>query len=169
MKIETVNINIHSGESSIARAFLQAFLRDEGDHEASGETPSTTDTPALPALPALGVAFLCSTFAGLTTLPDGVHCAVFLLAVNCDGLSWQDAINWAKRLGGELPTRPVAALLFANVQPALSPRWHWTTDECDTSNAWTCDFYTGHQGYSLKSAKGSAVAVRLIPLDQFSS
>ena len=32
------------------------------------------------------------------------------------------------------------------------------------SGAWDCNFNGGHQGHSLKSFEGSAVAVRLIPI-----
>jgi len=71
---------------------------------------------------------------------------------------------WSKKQGGELPSRPVAALLFANVKSALRPRWHWTSDEEDASYAWGCYFGNGHQYDDPKSYEGGAVAVRLIPL-----
>ena len=115
-------------------------------------------------LPALGADFEGGTFAGVTT-KEGIHCAVVLLPGKAEDLTWQDAITWAKEQGGELPTRPVAALLFANVQPALSPEWHWTADEYNASCAWVCHFSHGNQYNLRKSAEGAAVAVRLIPLN----
>ena len=124
----------------------------------------TTKTTSITTLPALGADLDGGTFAGLTTRPDGTHCAVVLLPSLGEDLTWAKAKAWAKKQGGELPSRPVAALLFANVKPSLSPRWHWTTDEYDGSCAWHCYFHYGDQSYYHKSYEGSAVAVRLIPL-----
>ena len=121
----------------------------------------------LSTLPALGTDFEGGIFAGITTRSNGTHCAVVLLPGKGEDLTWTKAKAWAKKQGGELPTRPVAALLFSNVQPALSPEWHWTADEYSASYAscaWNCDFGTGTQGYYHKSNELAAVAVRLIPL-----
>jgi hypothetical protein len=114
-------------------------------------------------LPLLGATLEGGIFAGLTTRKDGIHCAVILLPENGEKLTWRKAIAWAAKQGGELPSRPVAALLFANLKAQLQPRWHWTCEEDDASYAWVCSFY-GSQNDILKSNEGSAVAVRLIPL-----
>jgi len=119
---------------------------------------------SLAALPALGTDLEGGTFAGLTTTKDGTHCAVVLLSGKAEDLTWEAAKAWAAEQGGELPTRPVAALLFANVQPALSPEWHWTADEYYASYAWDCNFNDGGQIISHKGYELSAVAVRLIPI-----
>ncbi len=121
-------------------------------------------TIALATLPAIGTDLEGGTFAGLTTRADGTHCAVVLLPGLGENLTWTKAKAWAKKAGGELPTRPVAALLFANVKPALRPRWHWTADEYGAPHAWYCYFYYGSQHYDQKIYDGCAVAVRLIPL-----
>ena len=118
----------------------------------------------LSTLPALGTDFEGGIFAGITTRSDGTHCAVVLLPGKGESLTWTKAKAWAKKQGGELPTRPVAALLFANVKPVLSPEWHWTADEYSASCAWSCYFGDGHQFDGHKSFEGSAVAVRLIPI-----
>jgi hypothetical protein len=73
-------------------------------------------------------------------------------------------MDWAKEQGGELPTRPMAALLFANLQDKLQPEWHWTADEYSASYAWLCHFDYGSQFSDRKSYDGAAVAVRCIPL-----
>ena len=124
----------------------------------------STNTITIAALPAIGAALAGGTFAGLTTLPNGTHHAVVLLPGKGDDLTWQQAGEWAAEQGGVLPTRPVAALLFANVKAQLQPEWHWTADEHSASYAWFCTFVNGNQDYCLKSCEGSAVAVRLIPL-----
>ena len=119
---------------------------------------------SLASLPAIGADLEGGTFAGLTTKPDGTHCAVVLLPEAGNDLTWTKAKAWAKKQGGELPSRPVAALLFANVKASLQPRWHWTSDEYDASYAWYCHFGDGYQHLTRKSYEGSAVAVRQIPL-----
>lgn len=113
-------------------------------------------------LPALGAPLEGGVFAGLTTQPDGTHCAVVLLPAKGTDLNWEAAKAWAAEQGGELPSRPVAALLFANAKAQLRPEWHWTADEWSASSAWRCHFGLGLQDTNLKSYDGSAVAVRLI-------
>lgn len=115
-------------------------------------------------LPALGQPLEGGIFAGLTTKPDGAHVAVVLLPGTGTGLTWTKAKAWTKEQGGELPSRPVAAMLFANVKSALQPRWHWTSDEEDASYAWYCGFGYGKQYGDHKSFEGGAVAVRQIPI-----
>ena len=130
-------------------------------------TTNQTTSIAFASLPALATELLGGTFAGITTRPDGTHCAVVLLTHQPTGrVNWQAAMDWAASIEAELPSRPVAALLYANCKPLLAPRWHWTseTDEDNASAAWDCLFDDGFQGYGHKSYEGSAVAVRLIPL-----
>jgi len=120
----------------------------------------------LASLPPIGKSLDGGTFAGLTTKPDGTHCAVVLLPGNATDLTWAKAKTWAEEQGGELPSRPVAALLFANVKASLQPRWHWSCEEHeeDASYAWNYDFNDGFQDCYHKSYEGSAVAVRYIKI-----
>jgi hypothetical protein len=121
----------------------------------------------LSQLPALKAPLLNGIFAGLTTKPNGTHCAVVLLPEHGPEITWDKAVAWATEQGGELPSRPVAALLFANVKDQLKRGWHWTSeqDEDDASYAWDCYFDDGYQTSNRKSFEGSAVAVRLIELE----
>jgi len=123
-----------------------------------------TLSTSLSTLPALGAALHGGIFAGLTTRKDGTHCAVVLLPDQGTDLTWKKACNWAQKLEAELPSRPVAALLFANVKDQLRPKWHWTSESYDASFAWGCNFNYGDQYITRKSYEGAAVAVRLIPL-----
>ena len=126
--------------------------------------PQPASTISLASLPAIGADLEGGIFAGLTTKPDGTHYAVVLLPGAGTDLTWTKAKAWAKKQGGELPSRPVAALLFANVKASLQPRWHWTHEEFDASYAWLCYFHGGTQYGHHKSYEGGAVAVRQIPL-----
>lgn len=119
---------------------------------------------SLSTLPALGAALHGGIFAGLTTKQDGTHHAVILLPDQGTDLTWKKAGNWAQKLEAELPSRSVAALLFANVKDQLRPAWHWTSESYDASYAWLCLFSLGDQSDYRESYEGAAVAVRLIPL-----
>jgi hypothetical protein len=131
------------------------------------------NTISLSKLPSLGSELDGGRFCGVTTLKDGAHCAVILLPNNAQQrLAWKDAMTWAEESGGQLPSRPVAALLYANAKAYLQPAWHWTSDTLDAdtgdaddaSYAWGCGFFTGYQSDDRKSCEGAAVAVRLILL-----
>ena len=124
-------------------------------------------------LPALGAPLEGGRFCGVTTLKDGSHRAVILLPDKApERMPWNKATVWAEEAGGQLPSRQVAALLYANVKDELQKTWHWTSDtldqdtgdEDDASYAWICGFSYGDQYDNPKSYEGSAVAVRLIPL-----
>jgi hypothetical protein len=55
----------------------------------------TTKTPTLTVstLHAIGTALENGTFAGLTTRPDGTHCAVVLLPVHISDITWKKTID----------------------------------------------------------------------------
>lgn len=114
--------------------------------------PQEATMLTIATLPALGEPLENGTFAGITTKPDGNHHAVVLLPDQGTQLTWKKAMNWAQKLKAELPTRPVAALLFANIKAKLKPGWHWTSEEYDASYAWNCDFFYGSQSSSASRA-----------------
>ena len=131
------------------------------------KTTSTTESItsiSLANLPALGAPLDGGIFVGVITQPDGTHSAVTLLPDRAQDLTWQAAKDWAAGLNAQLPTRPMAALIFANTQDRPQEDWHWTCEEVKNlaSYAWGCNFGDGYQGYDHKSYEGAAVAVRLI-------
>jgi hypothetical protein len=141
-------------------------LVDANDGQALSARTTYTGVKAIhfSSLPTLGSALEGGTFAGLTTSKSGQHHAVVLLPDHATDLTWKKAMNWAKKLDAELPSRPIAAMLFHNLKDKLQPGWHWTNKEDDASSAWGCTFDDGNQSYVRKSYEGSAVAVRCIPL-----
>jgi hypothetical protein len=130
------------------------------------ETATAVAVLTIASLPAVGQPLEGGIFAGVITTKEGTHCAVVLLAAKPDArLPWKKAMAWAEQVGGQLPSRPVAAMLFANVKGQFEAAWHWTSEEFDGSYAWCCSFLNGYL-YSLhKSFEGCARAVRLIHLD----
>ncbi len=107
-------------------------------------------------------------FAGLITLPDGKHVAVILLPNKSEKrLTWADAMAWATEAGGQLPTRPIAALLFANLGVEFDKDWHWTNETCswNESCAWVSYFSHGYQSSGHEDYGNCARAVRLIHIE----
>jgi hypothetical protein len=136
------------------------------------DTAAEATAPAITSikpseLPELGAPLADGIFSGLTTKKDGTHCAVVLLpAKPSERLDWKAAMKWAEDIDAELPTRPVAALLFANLGDQFEKHWHWTSESCDFdgSYAWNQYFDRGTQLSLHKSYEGRCRAVRLIPL-----
>lgn len=129
------------------------------------ESKKTIQFAVVAAL-ALGAPLEGGTFAGILTLPNGTHAAVVLLADKpSEELNWADAKKWAESVGGELPARPAAAMLFANAKAQFEAEWHWTAEACGGSDAWFQFFGSGGQGTGHVDGSGScARAVRMIPL-----
>ena len=126
-----------------------------------------TTTISFSALPALGTELDGGIFCGVTTLKDGRHAAVILLHNKAqEHMRWDRATKWAAESGGQLPSRPVAALLYANAKDLIDPSWHWSSEEheSDGSCAWNQYFDNGFQDSLHKSYEGRARAVRLIQL-----
>lgn len=107
-------------------------------------------------------------FAGLVVNDEGTQAHYLILLPACPGkkLSWPDAMAWAEKEGGALPTRREQPILFANAKKHFEADWYWSseTHEKDASYAWYQDFSNGYQGNYHKSYEGRAVAVRRVPL-----
>lgn len=119
----------------------------------------------LASLPALKQPLEGGIFCGVITLPDGLHYAIVKLeAKPPKRLPWKKAMDWAKSVGGRLPSRAIAALLFSIAKDLFEPDWYWTDEPEGASYAWRCYFSYGDQYYGRQRYEGGAVAVRLIPL-----
>ena len=105
------------------------------------------------------------TYAGLL-LADGKPAHHLVLLPGETTANWKDAIAWAKKQGGELPTRKEQALLFANAAEAFEQRWYWSSEVHTgyADYAWIQYFGTGYQGNDLKDHDYRARAVRRVAL-----
>lgn len=79
---------------------------------------------------------------------------------------WNEAIAWAKKQGGELPTRKEQALLFANAAEHFQQNWYWSGEQYagNADCAWGQDFGNGYQDYFHESGVYTARAVRRAPI-----
>ena len=101
-------------------------------------------------------------YAGSIINPDGTGHHVILLAGDKDDSNWQDAMDWAKELGGDLPNRVETALLFNQSKDQFKSEWYWTNEQRASSSdyAWFQHFDDGYQYYDSKGYELRARAVR---------
>ena len=146
----------------------QDISTETGEQSESTQGAQSATAPSsisVNALPPLGTDLLGGLFAGITTRKDGTHAAVILLPNKAqEEMTWKAATAWAAEAGGELPTRPVAAMLFANAKEQFDEEWHWTSEPYGGSYAWVQYFLNGTQGWYDVDGKVCARAVRMIPL-----
>lgn len=106
------------------------------------------------------------TYAGAIINPDGTGNHIILIAGDKDKGTWDDAMDWAKELGGDLPNRVESALLFNQSKDQFKPEWYWTNEQPTSypDSAWFQFFGHGLQGYSRKAGKLHARAVRRVTI-----
>ena len=106
-------------------------------------------------------------YAGLILNDDGTpsHHLV-LLPGDHDDNKWQAAMDWAKSINGELPTRREQSLLFANCKQHFQQDWYWSGEQhaSDASSAWCQGFYDGTQGITHIGTQCRARFVRRLPI-----
>src|SRR6266850_3016156 len=88
-------------------------------------------------------------YAGILLDEKGApgHHLVLLPGTSTKDLNWEDAKAWAKKQGGELPTRREQSLLMANAKQHIEGRWHWSSEQYAgaSASAWFQSFYDGYQ------------------------
>ncbi|WP_176076889.1 DUF1566 domain-containing protein [Burkholderia dolosa] len=91
---------------------------------------------------------------------------VILLPGDSDEATWQEQLDWAKRIGGDLPTRVEQAMLWANHRDLFESDWYWSneTHHRDSGCAWYQGFDDGYQDDYPKGAALRARAVRRLPI-----
>lgn len=84
-----------------------------------------------------------------------------------DDSTWQDAMDWAKSIGGDLPNRIEQAMLFDRCRDQFKKDWYWSNTTVDgyPAYAWLQDFGNGGQGTNHKDYYYCrACAVRRLPI-----
>ena len=110
------------------------------------------------------------THAGLILGKDGqLDHHLFLLPAKPEkNMNWNDAMQWARSVGGNLPTRNEQSLLFANCKEEFKPNWYWSNEQYayGPDYAWMQYFNSGDQNDGRKWDEYSARAVRRIYIEE---
>ena len=108
-------------------------------------------------------------YVGAIISADGTQCHhIILLAESKEDINWQDAIEWAKSIGGDLPNRCESALLFAAKKDQFANEWHWTNEQHagNSDCAWMQAFDHGTQLNDHKSNEHRARAIRRVLIQE---
>ena len=91
---------------------------------------------------------------------------VILLPGDNDDDTHEAQLEWAKSIGGDLPSRIEQALLFANHRDQFKKGWYWSKDiyHTESSWAWCQHFGRGHQYGNSRRSGLRARAVRRLPI-----
>lgn len=106
------------------------------------------------------------TYIGAIGDKNGDVQHVILLPGDNDDDSFADALQWAKSIGGDLPTRVEQAMLWAGHSDQFQGEWYWSneTHHANSAFAWCQGFIYGNQTYGHKSTELRARAVRRLPI-----
>ena len=97
------------------------------------------------------------------------HHVILLSATPDKDLKWQEALAWAKSVGGELPTRREQSVMFGNRREGqYQNRWYWSCEQSAGNDdyAWVQGFYYGGQSYDRNDTHNRARAVRRVPIGE---
>jgi len=120
---------------------------------------------AVSALPAIGAAYGGGIFAGITLHEDKLH-ALVLLADDGEDMEWPDALEFAAKRDGVLPSRIDMIVLYKNLRDQFRKTWYWTSEEhpVNADYAFVQLFGGGLQGYGHKGHDCRARAVRRVAI-----
>lgn len=119
---------------------------------------------ALAKLPQIGAVLESGIYAGLT-IHDNAPCGLILLHDD-EKLTWNGAVEWAKKQRGELPTRFDLLVLYKHLKHEFQQDWYWSAEQSagGVAYAWFQSFGYGYQINGLKVSQGRARAVRRLPI-----
>ena len=105
-------------------------------------------------------------YVGGTIDPDGRVTHTILLPGEATNVGWNDALAWAKRQGGDLPTRMEQAMLWAHHRKLFQERAYWSNEQFagGSDYAWFQGFDYGYQLYWRKGDEFMARAVRRVTI-----
>ena len=107
------------------------------------------------------------TYIGAIGDKNGEVYHVILLPGDKDCTTWKKAMNWAKKAGGDLPSRIEQSMLWANHRDLFKKDWYWSneTHHNNDAYAWCQGFAGGTQDHTRKDSYNCrARAVRRLPI-----
>ena len=106
------------------------------------------------------------TYIGAIGDKNGDVHHIILLPGDNDNANWKDQMEWAKSIGGDLPTRVEQSMLWAGHRDQFKKDLYWSNETHHESDqyAWHQYFRNGRQGYDRKVNELRARAVRRLPI-----
>ena len=91
---------------------------------------------------------------------------VILLPGDNDDATHESQLEWAKSIGGDLPSRIEQAMLWANHRDQFKKDWYWSNETHHTESGWAwCQLFDyGSQYTTRKDNELRARAVRRLPI-----
>ena len=91
---------------------------------------------------------------------------VILLPGDNNDATHEAQLEWAKSIGGDLPTRIEQAMLWANHRDQFKKNFYWSNETLHTESSWAWyqSFDYGYQDGSSRSNELRARAVRRLPI-----
>lgn len=163
---DTITLAIAGAEVTIKAATLADLWLKQLAQEQGFRAHAPIPHIAIPSL-ASG-----ESWAGVLLNEDGTPSHhVILLPGEAEGINWNKAVEWAKKIGGELPTRREQSLLYANCKLQFKGEWYWSGEQhaALSDDAWSQGFDGGNQSYLSKSFEASARAVRRLVIQSFTN
>ena len=92
---------------------------------------------------------------------------VILLPGDNDYATHGSQLEWAKSIGGDLPSRIEQAMLWANHRDQFKKDWYWSneTHHAESGWAWCQTFLEGYQGDDVRYSELRARAVLRLPIE----
>ena len=92
---------------------------------------------------------------------------VILLPGDNNADTHEAQLEWAKSIGGDLPTRIEQAMLWANHRDQFKNDWYWSNEQHHTESgwAWYQNFGDGIQYDRHRGTELRARAVRRVPIN----
>ena len=109
----------------------------------------------------------CEIYVGAIGDALGSLHHVILLPGDNDNATHKSQLEWAKSIGGDLPSRIEQAMLWANHRDQFKNDWYWSNEQHHSNDeyAWCQDFYDGTQSLNHRiTSRLRARAVRRLPI-----
>ncbi len=105
-------------------------------------------------------------YVGAIINPDGTGHHIILLPGDNDDADWQAQMDWAKSIGGDLPSRVEQAILFDKFRDRFQSDYYWSNQQHESCSSfvWGQDFDSGNQSYWDKLINDRARAVRRVAI-----
>lgn len=107
-------------------------------------------------------------YAGAIINPDGTGHHIIRLPGDNDDATWDEQMEWAKSIGGDLPDRVEQAMFYKHLPEQFKKDWYWSNTQREAGSAWGQYFFIGDQGWDYTDGKCRAVAVRRVPFNHSS-